>query len=156
MRLMRRTRVIGIVAATLIVLSTLQEAAETLFAYSINESKSWDVRFHVVSYISWLVFLLLALILRICILRASTRTDYRWLVGSWLVVVAIVISCLYIYARQTSNQTVCGADGVCFNLYDISRSVILYPAATIYIFLGLFRSAVTLLVAAIRLNRKYK
>lgn len=141
---MHKSRLIGIVAALLIVLCVVREVSRFFTALSIHEELiAVAVIRKELCLIGFAVLVSIVALWRVVILAWSRSHSYVWQILSWWLLVLGLSSYIWL-AAPANPSSVCDENGVCFGIYDM-RNYTNFVAISglLFILLSLFRFLAT-------------
>ena len=149
---MRRTRLLGIIGAGLVVASSCTEMWYSANVVLRSGTGILDTQFIETNLDVFLFAPVIAVIfvLRMVVLSRRSEGPYRLHVASWIGSMAIVMA---LWTWDYSVRS-CGESKLCAGIYDIGRTSMLEIYPRFYIFGSLLRSAATALYAT--LKHKYR
>ena len=147
---MRRTRFLGIIGASLVLLSVALEVASILNALSLVDASVRSPELVARLRENFLLLGLVAVVfgVRIGALASLERMPYYWLVATFIAAIAVLTSYRVWELWPTLYQR-CGLDGICFGLENSGYSMSwLFVSSGVYFLFSMIRTTTTAIYSA--------
>ncbi len=150
---MYATRLIGMVAASIIVFCVIYSISNLYRAIAINETVGASAVLPALFRQHFALVVGVVALWRIVVLAWSKSHSFAWQISSWWLLVASIFC--YAWAAFPRSHTICGLDGICFGIYDMSSFTDFVGLAGMWFILGsILRFSLTVVTVLVVNRRK--